>query len=403
MNLKLFSDKFLERLRNFKFTGDIYAMREGEVIFPMEPILIVKAPLFEAQLVETALLNIINHQTLIASKAARITDTAKGIVSEFGLRRAQGPDAGIFGARAAVIGGCAMTSNVLACEMFDLKVSGTHAHSWIMSFPDELTAFREYAKIYPDNCILLIDTYDTLKSGIVNAITVFNEMKAEGKKPLAVRLDSGDLAYLSKEVRKALDKAGHNDIKIFASGDIDENILFALNAQNAAIDSYGIGTRLITSYSNPALGGVYKLAAIEENGVLTPKMKISDTPQKITNPAFKTVYRIYNAEGKTIADLITLFDEEIDTKQPLTIFHPEYTWKRMTIENFTVKKLLVPVYLNGKQVYDSPSVKEIAAYCKDSREEFYEEYKRLVNPHIYKVDLSEKLYEMRSALLTKKY
>lgn len=402
-SLNLFGERFLQKLKDFKFTGDIYAMREGEVIFPMEPILTVKAPLFEAQLVETALLNIINHQTLIASKAARISETAKGVVSEFGLRRAQGPDAGIYGARAAIIGGCAMTSNVLACQMFDLKVSGTHAHSWIMSFPDELTAFRAYAKLYPNNCILLIDTYDTLKSGIVNAITVFDEMKADGKSPIAIRLDSGDLAYLSKEVRKILDKAGHKDIKIFASGDIDENILMSLNAQNAAIDSYGIGTKLITSYTNPALGGVYKLAAIEENGKLIPKLKVSDTPQKITNPGFKTVYRIYNNENKTVADLITLFEEEIDSQAPLTIFHPEYSWKRMTIENYTVKKLHVPVFLNGKQVYNSPSVNEIAKYCKQSRDEFYEEYRRLAYPHIYKVDLSDKLYDLKNELLTKKY
>ena len=305
--LKCFDEEFLTALKNFKFTGDVYSVPEGTVMFPFEPLLTVKAPLFQAQLVETAILCILNHQTLIATKAARLSNATKSTILEFGLRRAQGPDAGIYGARAAYIGGCRSTSNVLAGQMFDIAVKGTHAHAWVMSFPDELSAFRAYAELYPDNCLLLVDTYDTLKSGVPNAIKVFDELKAKGYKPSGIRLDSGDLAYLSKQARKMLDAAGHEDCKIFASGDIDEDVLLSLQIQGAKIDIYGIGTRLITSYRQPSLGGVYKLAAMEdENGVLVPKMKLSDSKVKMTNPGLKKVVRLYNADGMAEADLICL-------------------------------------------------------------------------------------------------
>ncbi|HOK81751.1 MAG: nicotinate phosphoribosyltransferase [Clostridiales bacterium] len=398
-SLNVFGEDFFRRIKNFRFTGDIYAVREGEIIFPHEPIVTVRAKLFEAQLIETALLNIINHQTLIATKSMRITQETDGAVAEFGLRRAQGPDAGIYGTRASIIGGCKSTSNVYAGQMFGIKVSGTHAHSWVMSFPSEIEAFRKYAEIYPDNCILLVDTYDTLRSGVPNAITVFNELKAKGKKPLGIRLDSGDLAYLSKQARRMLDEAGHEDVKIFASGDIDEYIIAALRMQEAKIDVWGIGTKLITSYPQPSLGGVYKLAALEENGVMVPKMKVSDTPEKITNPGFKTTYRIYGADGMAAADLIALREERFDTSEPLTIFHPLETWKKKTFTKYAIKDLMVKVFEDGRQVYDIPDLTEIVRYANKSKNEFWEEYKRLVNPHSYKVDLSEGLYNLKQQLL----
>lgn len=401
-SLNIFGEKFFEKIRSFRFTGDIYAVKEGEVVFPYEPILTVKAPIYQAQFIETALLNIINHQTLIATKATKITFEARGAaVSEFGLRRAQGPDAGIYGARAAVIGGCGSTSNVLTGQLFDIKVSGTHAHSWVLSFPTELDAFRAYAKIYPDSCLLLVDTYDTLKSGVPNAIKVFDELTATGKKPVGIRLDSGDLAYLSKKARRMLDDAGYPYVKIFASGDIDEYILSSLHQQGAKIDAWGIGTKLITSADKPALGGVYKLAAIQENGKWVPKMKISDTIEKTTNPGIKTTYRIYAENGMAAADLICLVDEEIDTAKPLTVFHPVETWKKTTFTNYTVRNIMIPIFKNGKQVYAFPTISEVADYAKKSREEFWEEYMRLVNPHVYKVDLSEKLYNLKQELVHK--
>ncbi len=313
-SLNTFDEEFLTLLKNFKFTGDIYAVPEGTVIFPQEPILTVKARMFEAQFIETAILCILNHQTLIATKTAKVVYAAKGgSIAEFGLRRAQGPDAGIYGARAAIIAGCQSTSNVLAGKMFDVPVSGTHAHSWVMSFPTELDAFRAYADIYPNKCLLLCDTYDTLGSGVPNAITVFKELRAKGYEPIGIRLDSGDLAYLSREARKMLDEAGFEKAIICASGDIDENILQSLATQNACIDSWGIGTKLITSMDCPSLGGVYKLAGIEIDGVLTPKMKMSDTPAKITNPGFKKIVRLYDKNtDKAIADLIALQEENFD-------------------------------------------------------------------------------------------
>lgn len=397
-SLNIFGEKFFEKIKDFKFTGSISAIKEGEIVFPGEPILAITAPLYQAQLVETAILNIINHQTLIATKAMKICQEAKASVMEFGLRRAQGPDAGIYGARAAIIGGCSSTSNVLAAKMYDVPCSGTHAHSWVMSFDSELEAFRAYAEIYPKNCLLLVDTYDTLRSGIPNAIKIFDEMKAKGLKPIGIRLDSGDLAYLSKKARKMLDDAGHKDCKICASGDIDEYILSALNQQNAKIDIYGIGTKLITSSLVPALGGVYKMSAIMENGVWIPKIKLSDTVEKITNPGIKTVYRIYDSDRMAVADLICLKDEFFDTSKPLTIFHPLETWKKTTFSEYSMRNLMTDIFVDGKQVYFSPSLKEIADYSKLTQSEFWEEYRRLVNPHSYKVDLSEKLYNLKQEL-----
>ncbi len=398
--LNCFDEEFLAELRKFKFTGDIYAVKEGTIVFPYEPILIVKAPIFQAQFVETALLTLINHQTLIATKASKIANNTKAAVLEFGLRRAQGPDAGIYGARAAIIGGCVATSNVIAGKMFDIKVSGTHAHSWVMSFEDELTAFRKYAELYPDNCLLLVDTYNTLKSGVPNAIKVFDELRAKGHEPVGIRIDSGDLAYLSNQARKMLDDAGYPNAKICASGDIDENVLIALNSQNAKIDTYGIGTKLITSFSNPSLGGVYKLAAIEKDGVLVPKIKISNTIEKVTNPGLKKVVRFYDKKtNMAIADLMLLIDEPNPDGSPYMIFDPENPWKKMTIENYYIEELLVKVFDAGKQVYFSPEIKEIAAYHKKSSASFWEQYKRVTLPEIFKVDLSEKLYETKQKLL----
>lgn len=397
-SLGIFGEDFLSALKNFKFTGDIKAVPEGTMVFPYEPIMTVSAPLWEAQLVETALLTFINHQTLIATKAARLKECTKNKISEFGLRRAQGPDAGIYGARAACIGGCRTTSNVVAGKLFDIPVTGTHSHSWVMSFDSELEAFEKYAEIYPDNCLLLVDTYDTLKSGVPNAIKVFDKLKAEGHKPIGIRLDSGDLAYLSRKARKMLDDAGHSDCLIFATNDLDEDILLALNAQEAKIDVYGIGTKLITSYKNASLGGVYKLCALEEDGVLVPKIKISNSHEKTTNPGVKKIVRIFK-DGMAQADLICLEDDTFDTSKPLTIFHPEQTWKKTTYENYQLKELMVPVFKDGKLVYDMPSLKEI---CKNEDENicaFFPEYRRVINTQDYKVDLSENLWKLKNELL----
>ena len=399
--LNLFDEGFLQILSEFKFTGDIYAIPEGTPVFPREPILRVKAPIFQAQFIETAMLNIINHQTLIATKASRVVHAAMGdSVMEFGLRRAQGPDAGIYGARAAIIGGCSSTSNVLTAQMFGTAASGTHAHSWVMSFDSELEAFRAYAKCFPNNCLLLVDTYDTLKSGVPNAIKVFNELRAEGKEPVGIRLDSGDLAYLSKQARKMLDEAGFPNTKIVASNDLDEDTIWHLKAQGAKIDVWGVGTALITSKDCPALGGVYKLAAEESNGVLVPKMKISENPAKMTNPGYKKVVRLFEkASGKAIADLIMLDNEDIDESQPLEIFHPIETWKTMTVTDFTYRELLVPVFVDGKKVYENIPLTEIAAYSKRELAKFWDEYTRIIRPSEFKVDLSKKLWDMKNELL----
>ena len=399
-SLNQFDEGFLDYLRHFRFTGEIYAMPEGTVAFPYEPLVRVRAPIMEAQFIETALLNIINHQTLIATKASRVVQAAQGDgILEFGLRRAQGPDAGIYGARAAIIGGCVGTSNVLTGQMYGIPAKGTHAHSWVMSFPTELDAFRAYAETFPDNALLLGDTYDTLRSGVPNAITVFRELKAKGHKPTGIRLDSGDLAYLSKKARKMLDDAGFPDAKIFASNDLDENAIWDLKAQGAKIDIWGVGTRLITSNDNPALGGVYKLAAEKVNGEWVPRIKISENPAKITTPGCKQVHRLYGKDGMAIADLITLEHETVDTAKPLTIFDPNQPWKQMTLTDFTQRELLQPIYVGGKRVYESPELMEIQAYAKHDLATFWDEYRRLTMPHRYKVDLSDELYTLKQNLL----
>ena len=400
-SLNLFGEKFFDYLKNFRFTGEIYAMPEGTVVFPYEPLLRVKAPIFEAQLIETAMLNIVNHQTLIASKAARVCQAAQGdLVMEFGLRRAQGPDAGLYGARAALIAGCGSTSNVLAGKMFDVPVAGTHAHSWVMSFPDELTAFRAYADAYPDACLLLVDTYDTLGSGMPNAIRVFRELREKGHEPLGVRLDSGDLSYLSRRARRMLDEAGFPNAKICASGDLDEDVIWDLKQQGACIDTWGVGTRMITSMDNPALGGVYKLSAEEVNGKFEPRIKISENPAKITNPGVKRLYRFYDRlSGKALADLIALEGEDFSSGEPLEIFDPENTWKKMTLCDYEVRPLLTPIFENGRLVYTLPTLTEISAYTKHEMDTFWDEYKRLHSPHRYKVDLSKPLYELKRGML----
>lgn len=401
-SLKLFEEDFLHYLEKLRFTGDVYAVKEGEPVFPGEPILTIKAPLIQAQFAETALLNIINHQTLIATKASKICrEAGKGAVMEFGLRRAQGPDAGIYGARAAVIGGCSSTSNVIAGQMFDIPVSGTMAHSWIMDFDSEYEAFKAYADAYPDNCLLLVDTYDTLRSGVPNAIEVFKELKAAGHRPKGIRLDSGDFAYLSKKARKMLDEAGFPEAVICASGDLDEYSMSSLRQQGAKIDLWGVGTKLITSEEMPALGGVYKLAAvIKRDGRIVPKIKLSDNAAKITNPSFKNLYRLYDkANGMAVADLITLRDEIIDESKPLTLFHPLETWKRITVKNFRAEPLLHTIVEKGKLVYEFPGLMEIQTFSKGELAKFWEEYLRLDMPELYKVDLSEKLHALKSKML----
>lgn len=398
--LNLFSDKFLDFLRDFKFTGDIYTVEEGTVMFPNEPIIRIKAPLYQAQLIETALLTIINFQSLIATKASRVCFAAKGDpVFEFGLRRAQGPDAGIYGARAAIIGGCTATANVLAGKMFNIPVVGTHAHSWVQKFDNELDAFEAYAKIYPNNCLLLVDTYDVLKSGMPNAIKVFKELKAKGHKPLGIRLDSGDLDYLSKECKNMLTEAGFEDVRITASNDLDEYCISNLKSSGSPINSWGVGTKLITSSDSPSLGGVYKLVASYKDGKYDPKIKISEDPEKITNPGYKKVVRIYNTQGHAEADLIMLEDESIDTTKPLTIFHPVYKWKTKTFTNYTIKELLKPLYINGECKYEKKSVIEIQEYTRNELNTLWREYKRLLYPQTYKVDLSEKLCTLKESML----
>lgn len=405
-SLGIFDDDFLGYLRDFHFSGDIYAIPEGTVMFPREPMIKVIAPIMEAQLIETAVLNIINHQSLIATKASRVCYAAKGDgIMEFGLRRAQGPDAGTLGARAAVIGGCVGTSNVLCGQLFDIPVKGTHAHSWIMSFPDEYTAFKAYADIYPGACTLLVDTYDTLKSGVPNAIRVFNEMREAGipLKNYGIRLDSGDLAYLSKKARKMLDEAGFPDAVISASNDLDEFLIDSLKAQGARITSWGVGTHLITSKDCPSFGGVYKLAAIMgPDGSFIPKIKLSENTEKVTNPGNKTIYRVYEKEsGKVKADLICLADEVYDESQSLLLFDPLEPWKKTKLSggSYTLREILVPVFKNGTCCYESPKVMDIRAYCQKELDTLWDETRRLINPHQVYVDLSKKLYDIKIDLL----
>ena len=405
--LGIFHAPFLEYLRSFHFEGDIWAIPEGSVVFPYEPLVKVIAPIMQAQLIETALLNIVNHQSLIATKTARVVQAARGDgIMEFGLRRAQGPDAGVYGARAAMIGGCIGTSNVLTGQLFDVPVKGTHAHSWIMSFPDEYTAFKKYSKLYPNACLLLVDTYDTLRSGVPNAIRVFQEMRAAGQelKGYGIRLDSGDLAYMSKQARKMLDEAGFTDAVISASSDLDEYLIDSLKTQGAAITSWGVGTNMITSKDCPAFGGVYKLAAVldEKTGMFIPKIKLSENTEKITNPGNKKILRIYDKEtGKIRADLICLVDETFDPEQDMIIFDQLETWKKTKIKGgtYTLREMLVPVFLKGECVYTSPSVMEIRDICMKEKDTLWEETKRLANPHTVYVDLSDRLYQIKSALL----
>ena len=407
-SLNMFEEDFLEYLKGFHFTGDIWGIPEGTVIFPREPMLKVIAPISEAQLIETAVLNLLNHQSLIATKAARVCYAAKGDgVMEFGLRRAQGPDAGIYGARAAVIAGCVGTSNVLAGTMFNIPVLGTHAHSWIMSFPSEYEAFKAYAKIYPNACTLLVDTYDVLGSGVPNAIRVFKEMREEGIKltKYGIRIDSGDLAYLSKQAYRMLCDAGFPDAIISASSDLDEYLIDSLKQQGAKINSWGVGTNLITAKDNPAFGGVYKLAAVKNSGdkEFTPKIKLSENTEKVTNPGNKKIVRIYDKEsGKIRADLICLDEETFDENEDMIIFDPVETWKKTRIKagTYTLREIMVQVFKHGECVYEeTASTMEIRKRCLEEQDTLWDETRRLVNPHQMYVDLSDKLYKMKSELL----
>lgn len=399
----MFSEDFLDYLRNFKFSGDIWAIPEGTVVFPNEPLITVKAPIIEAQLLETFFLLTVNHQSLIATKTRRIVNQAKGHpVMEFGARRAHGADAAIFGARAAIIGGAVGTSCTTSAQNFDVPVSGTMAHSWIQSFDSEYEAFKAYAEIYPNGCTFLVDTYNTLESGVPNAIRVANEvLKPLGARPVAIRLDSGDLAYLSKEARKMLDKAGYPDCKICATNSLDERLIASLFEQDAKIDLFGVGENLITAKSDPVFGGVYKLVATEKNGNIIPKIKISENVAKVTNPSFKKLFRFYSKEtGKALADLITLHDEEV-LEGEYTIFDPANTWKRKILKDYYVKELQVKIFENGNLVYNSPSLKEIAEYSKNDLETIWDETKRIDNPHKYFVDLSQNLWNLKQELLHK--
>lgn len=401
-----FSAEFLDYLKNFRFTGDIYAIPEGTVVFPTEPLVRVKAPIIEAQIIEAAMLNIINHQSLIATKASRVVWAAEGdAVMEFGLRRAQGPDAGIYGARAAIIGGCAGTSNVLTGKMFGVPVLGTHAHSWVMSFPSEMEAFRHYAKTFPEACTFLVDTYDTLCSGVPNAIKVFKEMQEAGikLKNYGIRLDSGDLAYLSKKARKMLDEAGFTDAKITASSDLDENLIMSLKLQGAKINNWGVGTKLITSDDCPSFGGVYKLAAESDGkGGFIPKIKLSNNPSKVTNPGIKKVVRFYDrATGKIKADLICLDEEQYSENERIKLFDHMAKWKKMILKpgEYRIRELLIPVFIKGECVYTSPTVNEIKEYCAGELATLWDEHRRLANPHTVPVDLSDKLIELKNRLI----
>ena len=400
---KMFSEGFLESLRNYRFTGDIWAVPEGTPIFPNEPIMTVRAPAIEAQIIETFLLLTLNHQSLIATKANRVTRAAQGrTVLEFGSRRAQGSDAAVLGARAAYIGGCKGTACTLTDELYGVPAGGTMAHSWVQMFDSEYEAFKAYCEIYPDNPTLLVDTYNVLKSGVPNAIRVFNEvLKPRGLTKCGVRLDSGDMTYLTKKTRKMLDEAGWESCKISCSNALDEYLIQDLLNQGAQIDLFGVGERLITARSEPVFGCVYKLAAVEdEAGNIIPKIKVSENVGKITNPHFKKVYRFYgNDTGKAIADYICLHDEVVDDSRDLEIFDPQATWKRKNIYNFTAKELLLPIFQNGELVYDMPSLPDIQKYCAAQVDTLWDEVQRFDNPHTYYVDLSQKLWDIKYALL----
>jgi len=398
----IFCEEFLEYLRDFKFSCDVWAVPEGTPIFPNEPVVTVRGPVIQAQFIETMVLLTINHQSLIATKANRIVRAAQGRgVMEFGTRRAQGYEGAIYGARAAYIGGCIGTACTIADRDFEIPALGTMAHSWIQMFPSELDAFRAYAEAYPDNCTLLVDTYNVLKSGVPNAIKVFNEVIVpKGFRPKGIRIDSGDITYLSKEARKMLDEAGFPDCKIVASNSLDEYIIRDILIQGAKVDLFGVGERLITSKSEPVFGGVYKLVAIEEDGKIVPKIKISENVAKITNPGFKELWRLFDRKtGKAIADVLTLRDEVIDDSKPYEIFDPEYTWKRKTVTDFYAKRFQVKIFDKGTCVYKSPKLKEIRDYCSEQIDNLWEEVKRFENPHVYYVDLSTDLWEMKQQLL----
>lgn len=402
----MFSDEFLNYLKDFEFTCDVWAIPEGTPIFPNEPLITIRGPVMQATLLETMVLLTINHQSLIATKSNRIVRAADGRgVLEFGSRRAQGYDGAVYGARAAYIGGVNGTACTIADRDYDVPASGTMAHSWVQFFDTEYEAFKTYATTYPNNCVLLVDTYNVLKSGIPNAIKVFNEVLVpQGCRPIGIRLDSGDMAYLSKEARKMLDDAGFEDCKIVASNSLDEFIIRDLIInQNAKIDIFGVGERLITSKSEPVFGGVYKLVAMEGNdGNKVPKIKISENVEKVTNPDFKKVHRLYDrTTGKAIADVLTLRDETIDDSQPYEIFHPVHTWKRKKICNFVAKELQVQIFDKGECVYESPSIEEIRSHCKDEIGRLWDEVKRFEYPHKYYVDLSPKLWAVKNELLNK--
>lgn len=402
--LNMFSDKFIDYIKNFKFSCDVWAVPEGTPVFPGEPIVVVRGPVGQAQIIETMLLLCMNHQSLIATKANRIVRAAEGrAVMEFGARRAQGYSAAVLGSRAAYIAGCQSTSCTITDREYGIPVSGTMAHSWVSLFDNEYEAFKAYAERYPDKCVLLVDTYNVLKSGIPNAIKVFDEvLKPLGKRPIGIRIDSGDITYLSKKARKMLDDAGYPDCKIVASNSLDEYIIRDTIMQGAKIDSFGVGERLITSKSEPVLGGVYKLCETEEDGVVTPKIKISENVAKITTPCFKQIYRLFSKEsGEAFADVVTLHDETIDDTKPIEIFDPDHTWKRKTVTDFYSKPLLVKIFDKGECVYDLPDVDEVRDYCTDQLSKIWDEVKRFENPHKYYVDLSEKLWSIKTELIKK--
>ena len=399
----IFSEGFLEYLKNFKFSCDIWSVPEGTPVFPGEPLITVRGPAIQAQFIETMLLLTVNHQSLIATKASRIVRAADGRpVMEFGSRRAQGYDGAVYGARAAYIGGCCGTACAISDREFGVPALGTMAHSWVQLFDSELEAFRAYAKTYPEGCVLLVDTYNVLKSGIPNAITVFRELAEKGIRPGGIRIDSGDIAYLSKKARAMLDEAGFEDCKIVISNSLDEYIIRDLIVQGAQIDSFGVGERLVTSKSEPVFGGVYKLVAAEKNGEIIPKIKLSENAVKITNPGFKSLWRLFdNASGKAVADVITLADEVIDDKEPYIIFDPEFTYKKKIVIDFTAKRLREPIFENGKCVYNKLSIEKIRDYCESQLDTIWDEVKRFENPHEYYVDLSKPLWEMKHRLLDK--
>ena len=392
------SEEFLDYLKDFKFECDVWAIPEGTPIFPGEPILTVRGPVMQAQFVETMILLVVNHESLIATKANRIVRAAQGrAIMEFGSRRAHGASAAIYGARAAYIGGCIGTACTVCERDMGIKALGTMAHSWVQMFPDEYTAFKKYAEIYPENCVLLVDTYNVLKSGVPAAIKVFKEMKPE---KMGIRIDSGDVSYLTKKARKMLDEAGLQDCTIAVSNSLDEHIIRDVIAEGACIDSFGVGERLITAKSSPVFGGVYKLCALEKDGELIPKMKISENVGKITNPGFKTLYRLFDLDtDRAIADLITLDDEPEPTGEDMEIFDPQNIWKHKTVSNYYAKNLRVPIFEKGKLIYDKPSIEEIRTYCLKQIDSLWEEIKRFENPQTYYVDLSEKLWEMKQELL----